>query len=287
MRHNFPAILKLSTRNEGGYSNHPRDPGGPTNHGITQGTLSSFIGRSASIADVKALSIETANKIYAANYWDTVGGDDLPSGLDYAMFDFGINSGPSRANKELQKLLPGVAVDGLIGKKTIAALAGLDIAALIRKLCVARIAFCRQLKTWPSFGRGWTYRVMGTDPDGKYKRKPGVIGDSIAMFERGKIILSKLPDEMNVGKARDVDVKILAPERNKLQAGVIGSTVAAGAVELATNYLPTFTEIAGTLAPYKDEFKYIGIAFIVVSVLCAVATIIINTDKIRGAGSHA
>src|SRR5690606_31875174 len=99
-----------------------------------------------------------AGKIYRAQYWDTVRGNELPDGLDYAMFDYAINSGPARAIKELQRVL-NVSADGVIGVQTLAAVAEANTANLITALMDRRLAFLKGLKTWPTFGRGWSRRV--------------------------------------------------------------------------------------------------------------------------------
>src|SRR5690606_8986088 len=107
------------------------------------------------------------------------GGDVLPKGLDYAAFDFGVNSGPSRAVKVLQAVV-GVRQDGWIGEQTLAAVRDYPagIAALITAYCAARMAFLRRLTNrqtgFPANGRGWTIRVTGKDPAGKWPPQPGV-----------------------------------------------------------------------------------------------------------------
>ncbi|MBK3411478.1 putative peptidoglycan-binding domain-containing protein, partial [Methylobacterium ajmalii] len=90
--------------------------------------------------------------------WDAVQGDALPAGLDYALFDFAVNSGPKRAVIGLQRAL-GIADDGRLGPVTLAALAGRDVPGLVNALCDGRLAFLRALSTWPRFGRGWGRRV--------------------------------------------------------------------------------------------------------------------------------
>jgi lysozyme family protein len=150
----MPHVFKV----EGGYVDHPRDPGGATNLGVTLATLRAWRKKPVSKADVKALSHEEATAIYKYQYWDKVAGDSLPAGLDYAMFDFGINSGPSRAVKFLQRIL-GVKVDGVIGAMTLEAVTKHPTVHLIKRLCDDRIAWMRRLKTWDTFGKGWTRRV--------------------------------------------------------------------------------------------------------------------------------
>ena len=71
-------------------------------------------------ADMRALTPALVGPLYKRKYWDKVAGDLLPSGLDYAVFDAAINSGPGRAAKWLQELV-GVTADGAIGPGTLAA----------------------------------------------------------------------------------------------------------------------------------------------------------------------
>lgn len=171
---NFPACLADVLVHEGGYVDHPKDPGGATNLGITIGTLTGWLGRQATKAEVKALTKTTVAPIYRAKYWDKVRGDDLPSGLDAAVFDFAVNSGPGRAAKLLQRLV-GVPQDGEIGPMTLAAVAKApDIAALINAYCDARMTFLRGLGTFDTFGRGWTRRVDGVRAKSLQMAKDGV-----------------------------------------------------------------------------------------------------------------
>ncbi|WP_386681795.1 glycoside hydrolase family 108 protein [Loktanella sp. R86503] len=143
---------------EGGYVNHPNDPGGATNKGITIGTYRAYIDPKGSVADLKALTEAQAVKVYKAEYWDKVKGDDLPAGVDYAVFDFAVNSGPSRAATYLQEIV-GAAPDGKIGPMTIAAVKAMDAAWIVNQLCNDRMAFLRRLSTFATFGKGWTRRV--------------------------------------------------------------------------------------------------------------------------------
>jgi lysozyme family protein len=101
-------VLPLVLNHEGGYVDHPKDPVGATNLGVTIGTLSGWLGRKATKAEVKALTVKDVAPIYRHNYWDKVRGKDLPAGLDYAVFDFAVNSGPFKAASSLQTIL-GVA----------------------------------------------------------------------------------------------------------------------------------------------------------------------------------
>ncbi|HBQ33233.1 MAG TPA: acetylmuramidase [Ochrobactrum anthropi] len=143
---------------EGGYVDLKADPGGATNLGITIATLSAWEGRKVSKAEVRALTKAKATDIYRENYWNKVAGDDLPAGVDYAVFDFAINSGPARAVKMLQKVV-GADQDGVIGAKTLAAVRKMAADRIINALCDARLAWLKGLGTFATFGKGWTSRV--------------------------------------------------------------------------------------------------------------------------------
>lgn len=156
----YDRALKLVLAHEGGYVDHPSDPGGATNLGVTIGTLSAWLGRAATKAEVRALTAAKVAPIYRTRYWDVVCGDDLPAGLDYAVFDFAVNSGPARAAIALQRLV-GVADDGRIGPITLKAVATRDAKALSGQLCDSRLVFLRGLSTWPTFGKGWSNRISG------------------------------------------------------------------------------------------------------------------------------
>ena len=158
MRQNFPASVSLVLRSEGGFADNPLDSGGATNFGITRATLSNWLRHPASVADVQALSVDTATAIYQASYWNAIKGDSLPLGIDYAVFDEAVNSGPSKAAKDLQSVL-GVPVDGVIGPVTLAAAAKAEPVGVINALCDARMAFLKSLATWATFGAGWSTRV--------------------------------------------------------------------------------------------------------------------------------
>lgn len=161
----IPRIL----RHEGGFVDHPRDPGGATNLGVTIGTLKRLGidvdgDGDSDIVDLRKLSIADATHVYKVEYWDKVRADVLPDGVDYATADFAVNSGPSRAAKMLQRVV-GVKEDGIIGPKTLDAIHAKDPAKIVNSLCDARLAFLRSLSHWPTFGRGWGARVKSVRDD--------------------------------------------------------------------------------------------------------------------------
>jgi len=162
MQMNYKESLELVLEHEGGYVDHPKDPGGATNRGVTQKVYNNFRrahGRSAQ--SVRYLEEGELQAIYKLQYWDAVKGDLLPSGLDYAMFDFAINSGVVRAVKYLQGIV-GVKQDGIVGAMTLGAI--YDVPKTINTLCDWRMSFLRRLPTFLTFGRGWTARVEGRNP---------------------------------------------------------------------------------------------------------------------------
>lgn len=159
-----PDIQKYVLASEGGYVNHPRDPGKATNMGITIGTLRAWRGRPVTNADVRNLSQEEALQIYKAQYWDTVRADQLPLGLDYLTFDYGVNSGPARAIKDLQRTV-GATADGVIGQKTLEAIATairrMGMKGLLEAYATRRWNFVQRLSTFSTFGTGWRRRIWG------------------------------------------------------------------------------------------------------------------------------
>lgn len=161
MKSNFDACLAHVLKYEGGWSDHPKDPGGATNWGITLRTYSAWLGRPTSKADLLGIAHNEVASIYRTEYWDAIRGDDLPPGLDLVAFDAAVNSGPARGAKWLQTAV-GAEADGKIGPATIAA-AGSAGDDAIRSACAIRLHFLRGLGTWPTFGKGWSARVAATE----------------------------------------------------------------------------------------------------------------------------
>lgn len=158
MRENFEKSLAELLEHEGGYVNHPQDPGGRTNHGVTQDVWEDWIDRAVSEAEMKALTPAKVAPLYREMYWDRIKGDKLPSGVDYVVFDAAVNSGVSRAAKWLQTTVAAVA-DGAIGEQTLKLVLLTNPQMLIDKYSANRLAFLQRLATWPTFGKGWERRV--------------------------------------------------------------------------------------------------------------------------------
>jgi lysozyme family protein len=153
----FEACIPIILQSEGGYVDNPRDPGGPTNLGITINTLSAWLGRPATIDDVENLTTDTASQIYQANYYNPVHGPDVPDGVDLMAFDAAVNSGVGAAIKLLQTAI-GVTADGHFGPITLAAVKAKDAADTINAFHDAHEAFYRSLSTFSVFGKGWLAR---------------------------------------------------------------------------------------------------------------------------------
>jgi len=163
----FEECVAIVLKHEGGFVEHPRDPGGATKYGITLRTLREWRGDDTLTADdVRALTEAEAREIYLARYWNPIRGDELPPGVDLAVFDYAVNSGVRRASRDLQAVV-GVPQDGAIGRVTLAAVREHDPTIVISNLCERRRVFLRGLKTYDTFGRGWVKRVAAIEEAAK------------------------------------------------------------------------------------------------------------------------
>lgn len=193
---NFAACLALTLVYEGGWSNHPRDPGGATMCGITQRVYDDD--REARRLPLQSVRLSTEAEraaIYRRRYWAAAGCDDMGPGVDYAVFDFAVNSGVGRAVRTLQHIV-GVAEDGVAGRYTLAAVrsyaAQYQPTALTDALCHARLRFLRGLPTFDAFGDGWTRRVMGAQ-EGAQADDTGVIDRAWAMAMTQPVATPRAP----------------------------------------------------------------------------------------------
>ena len=158
MKENYDAALEAVLHHEGGFVNHPSDPGGMTNLGCTKKVWEEWCGHEVDEKNMRELTKSDVAPLYKQKYWDKVKGDDLPSGVDYVVFDCAINSGPGRAAKFLQEVV-GATQDGAIGPGTLKAVSGVPATDIIEKYSAARLAFLKALPTWETFGKGWGRRV--------------------------------------------------------------------------------------------------------------------------------
>lgn len=160
MKLNFTTSLVLVLQHEGGFVDDRYDPGGRTMKGVTQAVYDDWrVGEGLPKRDVKLLNDYEVGAIYRRRYWDACRCDDLPAGVDYAIFDFAVNSGVNRACRYLQRAAD-VVDDGQIGAVTMGAVSAKPAVEIIEKVCAARLNFLRQLKIFDRFGKGWTTRVQ-------------------------------------------------------------------------------------------------------------------------------
>lgn len=158
MKKNFKKSLAFVLEHEGGFADHPRDPGGATMKGVTLAVFRRFFGNSKSVKDLKKITDAQLRKVYKTDYWDKCSGDKLPSGVDYAVFDSAVNSGPGRSAIWLQKAV-GAKADGAIGPNTLSKVATHEPPAIVGRMLDLRMEFLRDLSTFDVFGRGWSRRV--------------------------------------------------------------------------------------------------------------------------------
>lgn len=236
---NFKPSLALTLAYEGGYVNHPRDPGGATNRGVIQRVYDAYRKRKGRpVQSVRNITDDEVAEIYKKQYWDNIKGDSLPTGVDYAVFDFGVNSGPARAARYLQRVV-GVPQDGIIGVVTLTAveaMARTQLEKLIAQYCADRLAFVSNLSTFDVFGKGWTRRIVGAK-SGYQANDTGVIDYAIAMAKREAAMLTKLPNSIG---------SVEGEEAGKAEAPLTTETfVTGGDVDTVADLkakLPTFND---------------------------------------------
>jgi lysozyme family protein len=163
MKANYAESLAAVLKHEGGYVNHPKDPGGRTNLGVTQRVYEAWVGHPVSEAIMRGLTAQHVKTLYKVQYWDAVKGDDLPAGIDLCAFDFAVNAGPNRSARYLQ-LMVGAVADGKIGPATLRQLQQYvrthDLAHAVNRFQDLREAYYKKLATFATFGRGWLRRMQ-------------------------------------------------------------------------------------------------------------------------------
>lgn len=158
MKENFKRSLALVLQSEGGWSDHPSDPGGATMRGITMDTYRRYKQRTVTKTELRNITQQEIEEIYHEGYWTPSHCDNLPGGVDYMVFDFAVNAGPGRSAKTLQAAL-GVTQDGIIGPITMAQVQSSDTLKLIKACSAAKEVFYRSLPTFGVFGTGWLNRI--------------------------------------------------------------------------------------------------------------------------------
>lgn len=256
MKGNFDRALARVLVYEGGLSNNPKDPGGLTNKGITQGTYNSWRSRqglgAASVATIKDSEVAA---IYKLDFWDRVYGDALPSGADFCVFDGAVNSGVGGAAKWSQAVV-GASVDGDFGTKTRDAIIEMDPEEFIKAFCSRRLGTLQRLPTWPTFKKGWMARIAN------------VLKTAIAWAEA-----ADAPDAAQVStvggnaKARPQDVPVSKTSQISATAVTAGGAIAAGATQITQS----FTGVG--------DFAWIKYVLLGATVLGALGSIIVLLGK--------
>jgi lysozyme family protein len=156
MASNFQECLDLVLKSEGGWVNHPSDPGGETNLGVTKRVWEEYVGHP--VESLKKLTKDDVAPLYELKYWRPCYCEVLPRGLDFVVFSMGVNAGPGRSVKLLQQSI-GCVPDGVIGPRTRELISSSNGSTLIAKFSETRREYYRSLKTFPIFGKGWLNRV--------------------------------------------------------------------------------------------------------------------------------
>lgn len=240
----FAQALPPVRLHEGGKVNHPRDPGGRTNQGVIQRTYDAYRKRRRlPLRTVYDMTDAERDDIYRSQYWDVIRGDDLPVGVGYVVFDGAVNSGPSQSVKWLQRAL-GVVADGVVGEHTLeAARNHTNPRGLIDAILNRRLTFLKALKTWPTFGKGWSRRISGVRTLGKSMS----VGVPLPDVE---------PPDDGHQKAPVTDAKEI-PGRGIADAITGGGVVAGGGAA-------TLDEARDSLAPVAADGGWIGTIFTII-----------------------
>jgi lysozyme family protein len=244
----FKSVLAETLKWEGGYSNDKYDSGGATMRGVTTGRYRAFRkAKGLPPRPVKRLTQQELEEIYRTYYWNPVWGDSLPAGLDLAVFDFGVNSGPSRAIKYLQREL-GVRADGEMGPITLEAVGNRDVEKIIKALSASRLAFVKRIKTYWRFGRGWTTRIHGVRRAAL--EMVGADDDALDVAPRPEADEDKQSAEQ--GRA-EVESPGMGP---KVAGGIGAATAASAATSLPSAPTDTVATLSGwqTVAEFFQSF---------------------------------
>lgn len=233
MESSFPIAHRHVLSYEGGYCNHPADPGGVTLDGVTQVRYDEY--RRSKGLPTRRLTPQmsgthawTAERddIYRSGYWLPPKCGQLPAGVDAAIYDYSVNSGIGRSRKVLQRLV-GVPNDGVIGPLTLAAVGKRDPKQLVNAICDERLAFLQRLRTWPTFGRGWGARVTDV------RSYATALAAGAALERPTTMSQPQAKGEVPEPKAAKTAVKTGAPAGGAAAGGSFWDWVAAHQIETA------------------------------------------------------
>lgn len=222
----YDAALARVLAHEGGYTNHPSDPGGPTNFGITIHDYRKYVKPGATAADVKAMKIAEAKAIYRAKYWDAQRCDELPAGADYAIFDYGVNSGIGRSGKVLRRVLKLADNTSVVTDAVIEAARAAGGRTLVSAICDERLRFLQSLKTWGVFGKGWGRRVAAVRTAGLAMAAGAPSPDIDRTAAAGRAV-TPVPKAAQQGSAGAIAAAGAAAAQQAHQSGASAAEVAA------------------------------------------------------------
>ena len=146
----FDEAFEILIGHEGGHVDHPDDPGGETQYGISK--------RSYPEVNIAGLTLDDAKTIYRRDYWDRVRADELPPEFRFPLFDGAVNAGVAQSIKWLQRAVR-VRDDGVIGPLTLAAIADSNPHQIASNFLGQRLKHMTDLTHWDQFGRGWARRI--------------------------------------------------------------------------------------------------------------------------------
>lgn len=246
---NLANCLPITLAYEGGYVDHPKDPGGATMKGITLATYRQYR-PGATKTDLKFITPIEVERIYRDGYWKPIRGDDLPAGVDLATFDFGVNSGPARAAKNLQAVV-GVGQDGKVGDVTIGFVHSANGKEVIQRLCGRRLSFVQALSTFSTFGKGWSRRIADVE------------AKAVAMFLAAQAAAA--PAAPAPAPAPDIKQELKA-EASAAQSQAVKETKKAGSAATGGGAIGG----AGIVTPSEPNWILIGaVVAVVVAVVAA------------------
>lgn len=270
----FPRADAKVNIHEGGYVNHPKDPGGATNRGVTQRVYDMYRrAHGLAVRSVRDLTEAERLDIYRTRYWDVIKGDMLPPGVDYVVYDGAVNSGPIQSVKWLQRALGARytgTIDGIIGPETLRALESHpNHDDLVADIADRRLAFLQALKTWATFGRGWKRRVDDVEAVGQAWAM-GTVGPEISYRPGGE------------AKANIEDAKAApspAPGDVAAAGGATGGGIG-GALQTAQEQLTPFSSAGGWI-------QTVVVVLIIAGALLAVGGIVWRVWAKRKAAERA
>lgn len=245
MKENFEKAYARVLVYEGGKADNPADPGGRTYRGITQRTYDrKRISLRQTKRDVWLASDDEIRLIYKEDYWDRIGGDFLPAGVDFVLFDCAVNSGIAQSAKWAQRAA-GAPVDGDFGPTTRQKIdENEDNDLLIADILSRRLAMMKSLKTWKSFGKGWSARVANVQKIGQ-------------AWATGSVGPAPVNVSVEGGNAKALASDIKAPIVSVNAAQIAAATSGAAA---------TVTEATDAIAPLADTFSWLKTAFVLLTV---------------------